>query len=49
MPKLANDNYGALVCDSITRVVRCGGRFELSSKAFESLHEFSDCRKTIVA
>ena len=22
MPKLANDNYGALVCDSITRVVR---------------------------
>lgn len=24
MPKLANDNYGALVCDSITRVVRPG-------------------------
>ncbi|XP_025016334.1 protein spaetzle 4 [Tetranychus urticae] len=24
MPKLANDNYGGLVCDSITRVVRPG-------------------------
>lgn len=24
MPKLANDNYGGLVCDSITRVIRPG-------------------------
>lgn len=24
MPKLASDNYGGLVCDSITRVVRPG-------------------------